>query len=64
MTHPHLRLVNGGVTEERSEFTSVASLHASRQRLLVWLRSLQQGERGLAEPDLAEVGFTQIPEAA
>lgn len=61
MTHQQLRLVRGGVTEERPEFTSVASLHASRQRLIDWLRALQPDE---SEPESAEAGLRQIPEAA
>lgn len=61
MTHQQLRLVRGGVTEERPEFTSVASLHASRQRLIDWLRALQPDE---SEPVSAESELRQIPEAA
>lgn len=61
MTYAQLRLVDGGVTEERPEFTSVASLHASRQRLIDWLRALQPDE---SEPVSVESGLRQIPEAA
>lgn len=61
MTYAQLRLVDGGVTEERPEFTSVASLHASRQRLIDWLRALQPDE---SEPVPVESGLRQIPEAA
>lgn len=61
MTHRHLRLVKGGVTDERPEFTSVASLHASRQRLLEWLKAMQPDD---SESVPAEAGLTQIPEVA